>query len=130
MYTAKGLEPQLAAEVARQLHRDPVRALDVHTREELGVTLEDLPSPTLAATSSFLSFAAGALIPVLPYLLGSHALWPAAVMALLGLFVCGAVVTRLTSRPWWYGGLRQLVLGAAAATLTYAFGSLVGAGLG
>jgi VIT1/CCC1 family predicted Fe2+/Mn2+ transporter len=67
---------------------------------------------------------------VLPYLLGSHALWPAVVMALLGLFLCGAVVTRLTSRPWWFGGLRQLVLGAAAATLTYAFGSLVGAGLG
>src|SRR5918994_4409573 len=59
MYTAKGLDPQLAAEVARQLHRDPVRAHDVHTREELGVTLGDLPSPTLAAASSFLSFAAG-----------------------------------------------------------------------
>ena len=130
LYAAKGLDPQLAAEVARQLHRDPARALDVHAREELGVTLGDLPSPMLAATSSFLSFAVGALIPVLPYLLGSYALWPAVVMALLGLFLCGAVVTRLTSRPWWYGGLRQLVLGAAAATLTYAFGSLVGAGLG
>src|SRR5918993_184894 len=50
--------------------------------------------PQLAATSSFLSFAAGAVIPVLPYLLGSRALWPAVVMALLGLFLCGAVVTR------------------------------------
>jgi len=102
----------------------------VHTREELGVTPDELPSPRLAALSSFLSFAVGALIPVLPYLFGATALWPAAVVALFGLFVCGAVVTRVTSRPWWYGGLRQLVLGAAAATLTYAFGNAVGTGLG
>jgi vacuolar iron transporter family protein len=129
MYTAKGLDPDLAIEVARQLHRDPDQALDVHAREELGVTLDDLPSPRLAAVSSFLSFAAGALIPVLPYLFGADALWPAVAVSLLGLFLAGAIVTRLTSRPWWYGGLRQLVLGAAAATLTYAFGSLVGAGL-
>lgn len=94
------------------------------------MTLDDLPSPRLAALSSFLSFGAGALVPVLPYLFGATALWPAAVLSLLGLFVCGAVVTRLTSRPWWYGGLRQLVLGAVAATLTYAFGNAVGTGLG
>lgn len=127
MYVARGLDPELAAEVARQLHRDPDTALDVHTREELGVTLGDLPSPRLAATSSFLSFAVGALVPVLPYMLGADALWLAAVLALAGLFACGAVVTQVTSRPWWYGGLRQLVLGAAAASLTYAFGYLVGA---
>jgi VIT1/CCC1 family predicted Fe2+/Mn2+ transporter len=130
MYVEKGLDRELAEEVARQLHRNPETALDVHAREELGVTLDDLPSPRLAALSSFLSFAAGAFVPVLPYLLGATLLWPAAVLALLGLFVCGAVVTRLTSRPWWYGGLRQLVLGAAAATLTYAFGNAVGTGLG
>lgn len=130
MYAAKGLDAELAAEVARQLHRDPERALDVHAQEELGVTLDDLPSPRLAAGSSFLSFAIGALVPVLPYLFGAHALWPAVVVALAGLFLCGAVVTRVTSRSWWFGGLRQLVLGAAAASLTYAFGSLVGAGLG
>ncbi|HET6918950.1 MAG TPA: VIT1/CCC1 transporter family protein [Jiangellaceae bacterium] len=129
-YVKRGLDPELADEVARQLHQNPETALDVHTREELGVTPDDLPSPRLAALSSFLSFAVGALIPVLPYLLGATALWPAAVVSLLGLFVCGAVVTRVTSRRWWYGGLRQLVLGAAAATLTYAFGNAVGTGLG
>jgi VIT1/CCC1 family predicted Fe2+/Mn2+ transporter len=129
-YVKRGLDPELADEVARQLHQNPETALDVHTREELGVTPDDLPSPRLAALSSFLSFAVGALIPVLPYLLGATALWPAAVVSLLGLFVCGAVVTRVTSRRWWYGGLRQLVLGATAATLTYAFGNAVGTGLG
>jgi VIT1/CCC1 family predicted Fe2+/Mn2+ transporter len=130
MYVAKGLEPELAKEVARQLHLDPDRALDVHTREELGVTLGDLPSPRLAAASSFVAFAVGALVPVMPYLLGAQTLWPAVVVSLLGLFLTGAAVTRLTSRPWWYGGIRQLVLGSTAAALTYAFGNLVGAGLG
>jgi vacuolar iron transporter family protein len=130
MYVERGLDRELAAEVSRQLHRNLETALEVHAREELGVTLDDLPSPRLAALSSFLSFGVGALIPVLPYLLGATALWPAAVIALLGLFVCGAVVTRVTSRRWWYGGLRQLLLGAAAATLTYAFGNAVGTGLG
>jgi VIT1/CCC1 family predicted Fe2+/Mn2+ transporter len=130
MYVAKGLEPELAKEVARQLHLDPDRALDVHTREELGLTLGDLPSPRLAAVSSFVAFAIGALVPVVPYLLGALTLLPAVVVALVGLFLTGAAVTRLTSRPWWYGGIRQLVLGSAAAALTYAFGNLVGAGLG
>jgi vacuolar iron transporter family protein len=130
MYVDRGLDPDLAAEVARQLHRDPETALNVHAREELGVTPGELPSPRLAATSSFLSFAVGALIPVLPYLLGLDALWLVTVLSLAGLFACGAVVTQVTSRPWWYGGIRQLVLGSTAAALTYAFGNLVGAGLG
>ena len=79
-----------------------------------------------AAVSSFLAFALGAAIPVLPYLLGAGTLLPALVVTLLALFVCGAVVTNVTSRAWWYGGSRQMLLGAAAAGLTYLFGSLVG----
>jgi VIT1/CCC1 family predicted Fe2+/Mn2+ transporter len=51
-------------------------------------------------------------------------------MSLLGLFAAGAIVTRVTSRPWWFGGLRQLILGAVAAALTYGIGNLVGTGLG
>ncbi|HSI94417.1 MAG TPA: VIT1/CCC1 transporter family protein [Jiangellaceae bacterium] len=130
MYVERGVDPDLAHEVARQIHRDPENAVTVHAREELGVTLEDLPSPMLAAVSSFLAFAVGAIIPVVPYLLGADALLPVVIVSLLGLFACGAMVTRITSRPWWYGGLRQLGLGALAAALTYAIGNLVGAGLG
>ncbi len=129
MYVAKGLEPALADEVARQLSRDPRTALEVHVREELGLGIDDLPSATLAAGSSFASFAVGALLPVLPYLFGATAIWPAAVLTLIGLFLFGAFVTRLTPRQWWYGGLRQVAVGAVAAVVTYAFGSLVGAGL-
>jgi VIT1/CCC1 family predicted Fe2+/Mn2+ transporter len=130
MYVERGVDPELAEEVSRQIHRDPENAVNVHAREELGVTLEDLPSPVLAAVSSFVSFALGAIIPVMPYLLGSDELLPGIVVSLVGLFAAGAVVTRFTSRSWWFGGIRQLVLGAIAAALTYGIGNLVGAGLG
>ena len=128
MYVAKGLDPDLAREVARQLSRDPAVALDVHVREELGLDLGALPSATLAAGSSFVSFAIGAFLPLLPYLLGAEGLWPALVLTLTGLFLCGALVTRLTPRPWWYGGARQVLIGAVAAAVTYGVGSLVGVG--
>jgi VIT1/CCC1 family predicted Fe2+/Mn2+ transporter len=126
MYIAKGLDPALAHEVARQLSRDPVTALDVHVREELGLDPDDLPSATLAAGSSFLSFAVGAMLPVLPYLLGASGLLPALVLTVAGLFLCGAFVTRLTPRAWWYGAGRQVAVGAVAAAVTYGVGSLVG----
>ena len=126
MYVAKGLEPELARQVAQQLSRDPEAALDVHVREELGIDRGDLPSARLAAGSSFLSFSIGAVLPLLPYLLGATSLWPAMVVAALGLFLCGAFVTKFTPRPWWYGGARQLGVGALAALVTYGIGSAVG----
>lgn len=126
VFEARGVDAETAAEVARQLSRNPDEALEVHTREELGVTPGDLPSPVLAAGSSFLSFAVGAVLPVLPYLLGAASLWPAAIVAALGLFSAGALVSRITTRPWWFGGARQLLFGAAAAGVTYAVGALIG----
>ena len=131
MYVDKGVDEHLAYEVARQIHLDVDKAVKVHAREELGVDPHDLASPMTAAVSSFLSFAVGAMVPVLPYLLGAGSLLPGLLVTLAALFLCGAVVTQVTSRSWWYGGLRQTVLGAAAAGLTYLFGSLVGgAGIG
>ena len=130
MYVAKGLKPELAREVARQLSRNPDQVLDVHVREELGLDPGDLPSATLAAGSSFLSFAIGAFLPVLPYLFGATSMVPAVVLTLVGLFLCGAFVTKLTPRPWWYGGTRQVAVGAVAAAVTFGFGTLVGAGIG
>ena len=130
MYVLKGVEPELAEAVARQIHRDVDRAVVVHAREELGVHPEELASPMVAAVSSFGAFAIGALVPVLPYLLGAQSLLPGLTVTLLALFVCGAVVTAMTSRTWWYGGLRQMLLGGVAAGLTYAVGAVVGANLG
>jgi len=130
LYQSRGVEPELAREVARQLSRGPEQALEIHAREELGIDPGDLPSPSVAAVSSFGSFALGALLPVLPYLLGAAALWPALLLAMIGLFACGAVVAKVTARSWWYSGLRQLALGGAAAGVTYALGSLFGTAVG
>jgi VIT1/CCC1 family predicted Fe2+/Mn2+ transporter len=127
LYRSRGVEPALALEVAKQLSADPEQALEIHAREELGIDPGDLPSPAVAAVSSFGSFAVGALLPVLPYLLGATTLWPAVLLALAGLFACGALVARVTARTWWFSGLRQLALGGAAAALTYGLGSLIGA---
>ncbi|MET8680676.1 VIT1/CCC1 transporter family protein [Streptomyces sp. NPDC004647] len=130
LYTSRGVEPKLAAEVARQLSKDPEQALEIHAREELGIDPSDLPSPTVAAMSSFAAFALGALLPVLPFLLGAAALLPSVLVALLGLFGCGAVVARVTARSWWYSGLRQLILGGTAAAVTFGLGTLFGTAVG
>jgi len=130
VYVERGLDERLALEVATQIHLDVDNALKVHVREELGVDPDGLASPMLAAGSSFIAFAVGALIPVLPYLLGADSLLPGLAVTMVALFLCGAVVTQVTNRTWWYGGLRQTLLGGAAAALTYAVGAAVGANLG
>jgi VIT1/CCC1 family predicted Fe2+/Mn2+ transporter len=129
MYEAKGLRPELAAQVARELTADPAVALDVHVREELGVDPNDLPSPWVAAGSSFAAFAFGAVIPLLPFLFGASSVLPALLLSVIGLVVTGGIVARITARPFWYGGGRQLLLGGISAAVTYAIGLLVGTGL-
>ena len=127
IFRGRGVDEHTAREVARQLSADPEQAWRVHAREELGVDPDDLPSPWVAAGSSFVAFTAGALVPVLPYLLGGTTLLLPVLLALLALFVAGAVVSPFTNRGALYSGGRQLVLGGAAALLTYGVGSLVGA---
>ncbi len=127
LYERRGVDPDLAAEVARQISRNPEQALEVHTLNELGVKPGDLPSPVTAALSSFLSFSVGAVIPLVPYLAGVTHLWLSAGLSMAALFGAGAVVARLTARRWWFTGLRQLAVGAVAAGLTWGLGSLIGA---
>jgi VIT1/CCC1 family predicted Fe2+/Mn2+ transporter len=129
MYEEKGLERGLALEVARQLHENPETALSVHAKEELGVDPDKLPSPWVAAGSSFVAFAVGAFIPLLPYLLGATSVVWTLILSAVALFAAGALVARFTSRPTWYSGLRQLLLGALAAGATYLVGKLFGAGV-
>jgi VIT1/CCC1 family predicted Fe2+/Mn2+ transporter len=129
-YVGRGLEPDLALEVARQLSRDPEQALAVHAREELGVDPDKLPSPWVAAGSSFAAFAVGALVPLLPYLLGATSILLSLVLSGLALFGAGAVVARFTSRSVLFSGSRQLLLGGIAAGATYLVGTLFQAGLG
>jgi VIT1/CCC1 family predicted Fe2+/Mn2+ transporter len=129
-YEARGLDRALAEEVARQLSRDPETALAVHAREELGVDPSKLPSPYVAAGSSFVAFALGALIPLLPYLLGATSIVISLVLSGLALFGAGAAVASFTSRSVLFTGSRQLVLGAIAAGATFLVGTLFHVGVG
>ena len=126
MYVARGSSPELARQVARQLSRDPHRVLGVHVREELGITADDLPSARLAAGSSFLSFAIGALLPVLPYLFGATAL-----LAVAAAHAGRAVPLRGVRHPAHPAAVvvrrpAPGLVGAVAAAVTYGVGSLVG----
>jgi vacuolar iron transporter family protein len=116
-------------QVAVQLHRDPDTALRLHVVAELGLNPADKPSPWTAAVSSFLTFATGAVIPLLPYLLGFSVLAAALICGAVGLAVAGALSSRFTPRPWWYAAARQLLFGAVAAGVTYAVGLAIGVGV-
>lgn len=130
MYEARGLDPQLAAQVAAELSKDFEHALDIHVREELGIDKDALPSALVAGASSFVAFGVGAFLPLLPYLLGATSFIPAAVVTASALFIAGAAVSVVTPRSWWFSGLRQLAFGAAAALVTFGIGKLVGPGAG
>jgi VIT1/CCC1 family predicted Fe2+/Mn2+ transporter len=127
----RGVDPELADEVARQISAHPDDALAVHVREELGVAHDELPSPVTAAGASLVTFAAGAIIPLIPYLAGVSsaglAMGLALGLAALAAFIGGGLVARLTDRPFFRGALRQLLLGAGAAGITYLIGTAVGA---
>lgn len=130
LYIHRGLSPDLAGEVARQLSKDPDQALRIHAQEELGVDPSQLPSPWTAAFSSLASFCVGAFIPLLPYLFGAKTLWISAVLAVLALFLAGTAAARFTTRSPWFGGGRQLLLGVFAAAVTYGVGTLFHATVG
>ncbi len=126
MLRVRGVDADLAQQVAVQLHRDPAVALRLHVVAELGLNPEDKSSPRTAAVSSFLTFSLGAALPLLPYLVGISLLWVALLCGGLGLVAAGALSSRFTPRPWWYAGLRQLLFGAVAAGATYAIGAAIG----
>lgn len=132
IYRAKGMEPEAAQKLAERIMLRPAVALDTMAREELGLDPNDLSSPWVAASSSFFAFAIGALIPVAPFMVssGNGALVAAAVGSGLMLTLVGLSISLLTGRSPIVSALRMLVVGSAAAGLTYVVGSLVGAQLG
>lgn len=127
-FVQMGLTRATAKQVAEEVHANPSLAVRVHINQELGVNPDDQPSPWVAAGSSFLCFAIGALVPLIPYLLGFASLLTGLAAGAGGLFVAGAVSSRFTTRSWWLGGLRQVGFGAIAAVATYLVGALIGAG--
>ncbi len=130
VFRRQGVDADLADRVARQVSSHPEEALRVHVREELGVDHHDLPSPYIAAGASLVTFAVGALIPLLPFLVGFKSLAAALVLAAIAAFAGGGLVSRVTNRSFWFGALRQLALAGLAAGLTYAIGKAVGAVFG
>jgi VIT1/CCC1 family predicted Fe2+/Mn2+ transporter len=132
IYTAKGLPAKEASRLATQLIADPEHALDTLAREELGLNPDELGSPWGAAVSSFLSFAGGALLPLLPFMLapGSRALPIAIGITAMSLFGVGALLSLFTGRNALQSGARMLALGALAGAITYGIGLLAGVTLG
>lgn len=129
-FYVRGVDLELAKEVARQLSREPEAALRVHAQTELGINVDHLPSPWVAAGSSLASFAVGAVIPIIPFIFGGpHALLVTLLLAAVALFMTGAVVSRLTGRSWAFAGTRQLALGVFACGVTYLVGAAIGAGV-
>ncbi len=131
IYEARGIPRETAQKMANDIIADPERALDALAREELGLNPDELGSPSGAATSSFLSFAAGALIPLMPFLvLKDHGALPVSI-ALTGaaLFSVGAVLSLFIGRRAVYGGLRMLAIGAGAGALTFLIGRMLGVAL-
>jgi VIT1/CCC1 family predicted Fe2+/Mn2+ transporter len=126
MLRARGVSAATAKQAAAEISAHPDKALKVHALEELGVDPGELPSPVVAAGASLASFAIGAVIPLFPYLIGLNLLAVALGLAAIAAVAGGGIVARLTSRPFWRGAARQLILGAAAAAITFGIGLAVG----
>jgi VIT1/CCC1 family predicted Fe2+/Mn2+ transporter len=129
MFRHRGLSRELAARVARELSEDPDEAWRIHVREELGVDPDEQPSPYVAGFSSFVTFAVGAFVPLLPFLLGAQTLFWSLLLSAVVLLAMGAAVARFTGRSLWFGGARHLALGAVAVAVVYGVGTAIGAGV-
>jgi vacuolar iron transporter family protein len=127
MLMQMGLTEPTATQATEELHRDENRATNFHLVQELGVDPTEKPSPWVAAGSSFVMFAIGAVIPLIPFLLGYESLWAGLACGGLGLMVAGAVAARFTGKPWYWASLRQLTFGLLAIAATYVVGHLIGA---
>jgi len=133
IYQAKGLTEHQAKLLAERIIGDKGAALDTLAREELGLDPKELGgSAWTAAATSFLLFAAGAAMPILPFaaLSGTAAVWAGAALSGIAMFLIGAGTTLFTGRGVLFSGLRQLAVGLAAAAVTYGIGTLIGVAIG
>jgi VIT1/CCC1 family predicted Fe2+/Mn2+ transporter len=131
VYVQRGIDPGVAEDMANQVMQDPQLALETHAREELGISPGRLGSPWQAAAASFVTFALGAFIPLLPWLIGSGtaAIVASVVLGAVAALVVGLVLARFTERPALRSALRQLAVTAIAAGVTYGVGRAIGTGV-
>ena len=133
IYQSKGLPEDRAKEMASHMMADRANILDTLAREELGIDPEELGGSAYeAAFTSFFLFAFGALFPMLPYffLSGTTAIILSLIVSAIGLFIIGGAITLMTGRSIWFSGTRQVLVGIAAAILTYGIGKLIGVSVG
>lgn len=128
-FTAMGMSEPTATAAAAEVHADPERAVEIHITHELGVNPNETPSPALAAGSSFVMFAVGAIIPLIPYLLGFASLIAGLAVGGAGLLIAGALAAHFTAQSKIRGAVRQLLFGAVAVGATYLVGALIGIGV-
>lgn len=129
IYRGRGIRQALAVQLADEVMANPDLALQAHAREELGIDPDALGSPIQAALASFFSFAVGAAIPLLPYLVGVGrltALVLAIAFAAVAAATVGALLGTFTGRRRWLSALRSLSIAAAAGSMTFAVGALIG----
>jgi vacuolar iron transporter family protein len=129
IYRSKGISRDKAAEMAREVFKSKEIAVETLVREELGIDKNELGgSAWEAALTSFALFAAGAIIPLIPFLFtgGYHAVILSALFSAAGLFVIGAGITLFTGRSLFYSGFRQVLFGLTAAAVTFGIGKLIG----
>jgi len=132
IFQAKGLTRTEAQKVAADLMRDKQAALDTLSREELGIDPAEMGgNPWSAATFSFALFAIGAIFPVLPYFLthGVLAIGLSIGLSAVALGVIGVATSLFNGRAPWFSTLRQIVIGCAAAAITYGIGAWLGVSL-
>ncbi len=128
IYRQRGLDSDKARDLAEAVHTDPEVALEVHAREELGVDPDDIGDPTGAAASSFVAFAVGAVLPLLPWLFasGTGALIASVLIGLSASAIVGVTLAHFTERSKLKTAARQVSWAAGACAITYAIGSLLG----
>jgi len=132
IYEARGIPHDTAKKMADDIIADPDRALDALAREELGLNPDELGSPWGAAISSFLAFAVGAMIPLVPFLvLAHHGALPISIgLTAIALFSVGATLSLFIGRGAITGGLRMLLIGGGAGALTFLIGRMLGVAMG
>ena len=133
IYQSKGLPEDRAREMASHMMADKGNILDTLAREELGIDPEELGGSSYeAAFTSFFLFAFGAIFPMIAYFFwsGTLAILLSLVISAVGLFIIGAAITLMTGKSIWFSGTRQVLVGIAAAALTYGIGKLIGVSLG
>lgn len=128
IYEGRGIAPELARQLAEEMMRTPELALETHAREELGINPSSLGSPIQAAVSSFATFALGALLPLVPWLVGSGTAATLASVAIGGIAALGvgSALAFFTERAWWLSAFRQLLFTAVPAAATYGIGHAIG----